>query len=98
MLGPEIVHTQEGSTVLLTVHRDGSGADVAQIHFRTVVGYSNISSINQHQASDETDFRPIVHDVIVFNPGILDYDVTVDILDDDRPEDDEHFYVEVSDQ
>jgi len=32
----------------------------------------------------------------VFYPGILYYDVIIDIIDDNLPEDDESFYVEVS--
>ena len=79
----------------LTVHRDGSGADTARVHYRTLVAYSN-SSINEHQATDGIDFRSIADDVIVFQRGVLDYDVAVIVNDDDLPEDDEMFYLEVS--
>lgn len=89
--GSSDVTVHEGEVLTLTVHRDGSGADVTSVNYRTSVT-SNTSE--NMLASLGEDFSDSAGE-LTFRKGVLDLLISVPVVDDEIPEDDEVFYVEV---
>ena len=94
-LGPDVVRADEGQNVTVTVHRDGSGADTTTIRYRTSENLVT-AFLDQNRATSDVDFISHADEIITFKPGALDYDIIIQLSDDDIPEDDESFYVEVN--
>ncbi|CAK8694047.1 unnamed protein product [Clavelina lepadiformis] len=92
--GPSEVVIDEGGTVRLTIHRDGSGADSTTVRYRT--GVRN-STRPEHHATPDLDYKLVYSELVTFQPGRLDVDVTIATYDDDFPEDNEQFFVELFD-
>ena len=70
----------------MTVTRDGDLLSPASVSYRTVDGTATESG---------RDFVPIVGQEIVYEIGEREKHVTVTVLDDDLPEAQETFYVEL---
>ena len=83
---------QEGDEVLFTIHREGTGSDMTTVELSTV----SRNSTNSQTASSAEDYEAIVNKTLSFLPGELDIDVLLNIKDDDVPENNETFFIEVS--
>ena len=64
--------------------RHGNLQSTAEVRVETVVG-----------TADATDFKEI-DEIITFQPGEKEQEITLEIIDDNKPEPDEEFFLKLS--
>ena len=78
----------EGDSVTLTIHRDGSTDSQVSVKVRTVDGTAIARAL---------DYVTMKMEEIVFSIGQMEQSITVSTLEDDIPETNEVFYLELYD-
>uniref|UniRef100_A0A8D2L5E0 Adhesion G-protein coupled receptor V1 n=1 Tax=Varanus komodoensis TaxID=61221 RepID=A0A8D2L5E0_VARKO len=82
---PVVVKVHEGGVANFVVLRNGSDADVISVSYATVNGAASA------EGGDFISSKK--NEVLVFDVGIREQNITVFINDDDTPESDETFYI-----
>ncbi|ESP05659.1 hypothetical protein LOTGIDRAFT_102713, partial [Lottia gigantea] len=82
------VYCDEPASLIFTVIRRGNLAESATVRYRTLDGPAK---------SADGDFSPILGQIITFQPGQAMFNLTVSVLDDDVPEGNETFVLQLFD-
>ena len=70
----------------MTIIRDGPVNREVSVRYRTSDGSAKV---------EDNDYIPIINSQAVFEPGRREYSISVDVLQDSKPETDESFFVEL---
>ena len=76
----------EPGRVFLTIIRDGPVNREVSVRYRTSDGSAKV---------EDNDYIPIISSQAVFESGQREYSISVDVLQDSKPETDESFFVEL---
>ncbi|XP_069137444.1 adhesion G-protein coupled receptor V1-like isoform X2 [Argopecten irradians] len=83
-----LVYAGEPSVLTIRIRRDGDGSDVASMKYRTVDGSATVAN---------GDYQSIPPTNLVFGIGEIEKVVSIEILQDTLPENNETFYVQFYD-
>lgn len=82
------IYTKEPGKVTLRIHREGPVTERATIRYQTV---------DSSAATSSGDYVQIAPQELVFDVGEMERNFTVEILNDEDPEGNETFYVQIFD-